>query len=105
MSLDVLQHRPLFVEAVVSSLRVGLELLHGGRGGSAGVHPVHRGRHPLAEPRLDGPNLAKDLEQDRPGGAPVRWDAVWYLQLGARIGVSAVSHRRVGRRGVEPAAR
>lgn len=65
MSLDVLQHRPLLLIPVVSSLRIDLKLLDSSGGGSAGADPVHRGRHSLAEPRLDGPNLAENLEQHR----------------------------------------
>lgn len=65
VSLDAFQHRPLLVIPVISSLSVGLELLDGGGGGSAGADPVHRGRHSLAEPRLDGPYLPEDLEQHR----------------------------------------
>uniref|UniRef100_A0A8C7X8T0 Uncharacterized protein n=1 Tax=Oryzias sinensis TaxID=183150 RepID=A0A8C7X8T0_9TELE len=65
VSLDVLQHRPLLVVPVVSSLSIGLELLHSGGGSSTGADAVHRGGHPLSDTRLHGPHLPKDLEQDR----------------------------------------
>lgn len=98
MPLDVLQHGPLLVIPVVSSLSVGLELLHSGGGGSTGADPVHRGRDPLAEPRLDGPYLAEDLEEHRLHAlvyAARRWhDAVrtWRLYLCVLRGGAAVSH-------------
>ena len=66
MSLDIFQHGPLLVIPVVSSLSVGLKLLDsGGCAGSARADLVHRGRDSLAEPRLDGPQLPKDLEKHR----------------------------------------
>lgn len=89
------------MEAVVSSLRVGLELLDGG-GGPARADPVHRGRDSLAEPGLDCPYFAVDLEQDRlhalVHGGLRRPDAAVggvtrCLQLGAGFRRAAVSHR------------
>lgn len=41
VSMDVFKHTPLLVEAVVSSLSVGLELLDGGGGGPVRADPVH----------------------------------------------------------------
>lgn len=99
VSLDVFEHGPLLVIPVVSSLSVGLELLDGGGGGPARADPVHRGRDSLAEPRLDGPYLAEDLEQDRlhalVHAALRRQDAVRTrrLHLGAGVRGAAVSHR------------
>uniref|UniRef100_A0A3Q3KXV9 Uncharacterized protein n=1 Tax=Labrus bergylta TaxID=56723 RepID=A0A3Q3KXV9_9LABR len=111
MSLDVFQHGPLLVIPVVSSLSVGLELLDSGGGGCARADPVHRGRHSLAEPGLDGPHLPEDLEQHGlhalVHAALRRRHAVGTRSLdlsSARLGRSAVGHCRRGeeeRRGEE----
>uniref|UniRef100_A0A3Q2GC74 Uncharacterized protein n=1 Tax=Cyprinodon variegatus TaxID=28743 RepID=A0A3Q2GC74_CYPVA len=93
MSLDVLQHSPLLVVAVVPSLGIGLELLDGRSGSSAGAHLVNRGRDSLTEPALDGPDLTEDLKQHRPH-ALVHADTFRGLGLGARLGWDAVSHGR-----------
>lgn len=102
VSMDVFKHAPLLVEAVVSSLSVGLKLLDGGGGGPVRADPVHRGRHSLAEPGLDGPYFTVDLEQYRlhaliDGGLDGSVSGVARcLQLGAGFRRAAVSHR--GRR-------
>lgn len=94
VSLDVLQHRPLLVVSVVSSLSIGLEFLHSGGGGSARADPVHRGRHPLSEPRLHRPHLPEDLEQHR-------LRALFHAAVGRRDAVlCAMSHGGSG--GEEP---
>lgn len=102
VSMDVFKHASLLVEAVVSSLSVGLELLDGGGGGPVWADPVHRGRDSLAEPGLDGPYFAVDLEEDglhvlihgrlRRPDARVRGVTRW-LRLGAGFQRAAVSHR------------
>uniref|UniRef100_A0A8C6UG89 Uncharacterized protein n=1 Tax=Neogobius melanostomus TaxID=47308 RepID=A0A8C6UG89_9GOBI len=64
--LDVFQHGPLFVEAVVSSVvGVGLELFDGGGAGSARAHLVHRGGHSLTQPGLHCPDLPEHFKQHR----------------------------------------
>lgn len=98
MSLDVLQHGPLLVIPVISSLSVGLKLLDSGGGGPAWADPVHRGRDSLAEPRLDGPYFAEYLEQHRLHALVYvtvrRHDAfrTQCLCLCAWLGGAAVSH-------------
>lgn len=105
VSMDVFKHASLLMEAVVSSLSVGLELLDGGGGGPVRADPVHRGRDSLTEPGLDGPYFAVYLEQDGLHilihGGLRRPDAcvggvTRCLQLGAGFRRAAVSHR--GRR-------
>lgn len=103
VTLDVLQNRPLFMIPVISSLSVGLELLHSSGGGPAGADLIHRGWDSLSEPRLNGPELPEDLKQHRfhalvhPSG---RQDVVGTRGLGVRAGLweAAVSHRQSGRR-------
>ncbi|PWA14518.1 hypothetical protein CCH79_00011025 [Gambusia affinis] len=76
---------------------VALELLHCGRGGSAGADLVNRGRHSLTEPGLNGPDLAENLKQHRPHAlvhADLGRDTFWSLNLGGWLGRDAVSHRR-----------
>lgn len=97
MSLDVFQHGPLLVIPVISSLSVGLKLLHS-CSGSARTDPVHRGRDSLTETRLDGPKLAEDLKQHRLHA--LVYAALWGqdavrvrgLYLCAGLGGAAVSH-------------
>lgn len=102
VSLDVLQHGPLFVIAVVPSLGVALELFDGSSGGSAGADLVNRGRDSLAEAGLNGPDLAENLKQHRPHALVHtklgRWDAFWSLCPWCRLGWDAVGHQRGRRR-------
>lgn len=55
VTMDVLQNGPLLVIPVISSLSVGLELLHSSGGGPARADPVNRGWHSLAKSWLNGP--------------------------------------------------